>query len=181
MRSLRRLLAVLAAPLAVITLCASPAIAESTYNRLLHSYQQTGSIPACSFTSAQLESVLKSADTYAAQYFADFTNSISTALAQRAAGECSSQHGTALPTTAENARLALPHVPAATGAGVPLPIVLLAVIGAALLLIAAAVGASRLTGWEPEWAAPWRQSWNEAEYRISGGWLALRDRLRRRR
>ena len=183
MRQSRRLiavLAVLAVPLASLALGAAPASAASTYNRLLNAYEQTGSIPPCSFSSAQLETVLKSADTYAAQYFADFTNAISTALAQRASGECSRGNGGVVGVNAGNVSLALPRVPAATGAGVPLPIVLLAIIGAAALLLAAAALAMRLTGWEPGWAPTWRHSWEEAEYRIAGGWLALVDRLRRR-
>ncbi len=167
-------------PLAALAIWASPASAESTYNRLLNVYEQTGSIPPCSFSSAQLDGVLKGADTYAAQYFADFTNAISTALAERAGGACSPRRGGAVGVNAGDVRLALPHVPAATGAGVPLPIVLLAIIGAAALVLAAAVLVIRLTGWEPGWAPAWRHSWDEAEYRIAGGWLALVDRLRRR-
>lgn len=181
MRRPRRLIVAFAVPLTALVLCTAPASAESTYNRLLNVYEQTGSIPACSFSSAQLESVLKNVDTYAAQYFADFTNAISNALAQRASGECSRGQNGAVGVNSGNARLALPNVPAATGAGVPLPIVLLAIIGAVALLFATVALAMRLTGWEPRWAPAWRHSWDEAEYRIAGGWPALVERLRRRR
>ncbi len=177
----RFLIALLAVPLASLALWTPAASAESTYNRLLNVYEQTGSIPACSFSSAQLEGVLKSADTYAAQYFADFTNAISAALAERAGGACSPRRSGAVGVNAGNVRLALPHVPTATGAGVPLPLVLLAIIGAAALVLALVTLAVRLTGWEPGWAHAWRHSWDEAEYKIAGGWVALVDRLRRRR
>ncbi len=182
MRSTYRLIATLAVSLTALALWASPASAESTYNRLLNVYEQTGSIPPCSFSSAQLEGVLKSADTYAAQYFADFTNAISNALAERASGACSRNHSGAVAVGADsgNARLALPRLPAATSAGVPLPIVLLAIFFGVVLLLAAAAVAMRLTGWEPRWAPAWLQSWDEGEYRIAGGWLALVDRVRRR-
>ena len=171
----------LAVPLASLALWTPAASAESTYNRLLNVYEQTGSIPPCSFSSAQLEGVLKSADTYAAQYFADFTNAIKNALAQRAAGTCSPRNAAGVPVAPRNTRLALPHVPAATSAGVPLPILLLAVIGGVLLLLCGGAAVWMLTGSEPRWAPAWRQSWNEAEDRVGGGWSALVDRLRGRR
>ncbi len=71
-------------------------------------------------------------------------------------------------------------VPARSGAGVPAPIVLLAVFAGLFLLAGAVAGTVRLLGWDPDWAEAWRHSWAEAEYRIEGGWLALVDRLRRR-
>jgi hypothetical protein len=71
-------------------------------------------------------------------------------------------------------------VPAKSSAGVPAPILLLAVFVALFVLAGAAAGTVRLLGWDPGWAAAWRHSWAEAEYRIEGGWLALVDRLRRR-
>jgi hypothetical protein len=48
------------------------------------------------------------------------------------------------------------------------------------VVVAAIAGAVRVFGWDPSWAVAWRHSWHEAEYRIGGGWLALRDRVRRR-
>ncbi len=184
MRPSRRLIAVVAGLLACAALGAAPAGAESTYNRVLREYEQTGSVAPCSFTSAQLEGVLKSVDTYAAQYFADFTNAIGTALAQRAAGACSPQRSAGSASVApglHNARLALPRVPTSTSAGVPLPIVLLAVIGGVLLVLSGAGLVWMLTGCQPRWAPGWLHSWDEAEDRVVGGWLALRDRLRGRR
>lgn len=71
-------------------------------------------------------------------------------------------------------------VPAPNGAGIPAPIVILAGFAILFLLVAAVGGAARLLGWDPPWAVAWRHSWSEAEYRIGGGWLALRDRFRRR-
>lgn len=162
----------------------APAANASTYSQLLQIYQTKGSIPPCTFTTAQLEGVLKSVDTYGAQYFADFTNAINAALAQRAAGACAPRQTTTgavqLASPAVNGRLPGGPVPAASGAGVPAPIVVLAVFAGLFLLVAAIGGAARLLGWDPAWAVAWRHSWNEAEYRIGGGWLALRDRFRRR-
>jgi hypothetical protein len=178
---MRRLVAVVV--LATAVTCA-PAVRASTYSQLLQIYQTKGTIPPCSFSSAQLEGVLKSVDTYAAQYFQDFTNAISAAIAQRAAGACSTQRSTTslpqLGSTVGSGRLPGGPVPAASSAGVPAPIVALAVFAGLFLLAAALAGAVGLVGRDPAWAAAWRHSWNEAEYRIGGGWLALRDRLRRR-
>jgi hypothetical protein len=71
-------------------------------------------------------------------------------------------------------------VPAKSRAGVPAPILLLAVFAGLFLLVGAVAGTARVLGWDPGWAVAWRHSWAEAEYRIEGGWLALADRLRRR-
>ncbi len=153
-----------------------------TYNRLLHLYQQTGSIPPCQFTSAQLETVLRSVDAYAAQYFADFTNAISNALGQRAAGVCSPKSAGSSATSAGSAvrypPLRLGPVTAATGAGVPEPIVILAVLGGLLALLGAIGWAARLRGWDAPWASEWSHAWNEAGYRIGGAWDELADRRR---
>lgn len=72
-------------------------------------------------------------------------------------------------------------VPAPGGAGVPAPIVILAVFAALFVLAAATAGVVRLLGWDPAWRVAWRHSWQEAEYRIAGGWLAVRDRFKRER
>jgi hypothetical protein len=169
--------------LAMVVLWA-PAARASTYGQLLQIYQTKGTIPPCWFSTAQLEGVLKNVDTYGAQYFADFTNAINAALAQRAAGACTPKQTTTgavqLASPATGGRLPGGPVPAASGAGVPAPIIVLAVFAGLFLLVAAVGGAARLLGWDPAWAAAWRHSWNEAEYRVGGGWLALRDRFRRR-
>ncbi len=166
---------------AAFALTAAPANADSLYNRVLHVYQKSGgSIPPCEFTSTQLEAVLKSADTYENQYFADFGNAINNALSQRASGSCSPASGSRPAALGHEAPIKPGPVTAATGASVPAPIVLLAALGGLLLLVAAGGGLARARGWDPAWAATWRHAWREAEYRIGGGWSGLSDRLRRR-
>jgi hypothetical protein len=178
-RAVRRLAALTIVATAAVAAWAPPAVASSLYSRVLHVYQTSGgTIPACEFTSSQLESVLKSSDTYENQYFADFGNAINNALSQRASGACTSSPQTAAagPVHAEPP-LKLGPVTAATGASVPAPIVLLAALGGLLLVVAAVGGLARARGWDPAWAATWRHGWSEAEYRIGGGWESVRDRL----
>jgi hypothetical protein len=178
---MRRVVASVVLAMAVVW---TPAARASTYSQLLQIYQAKGAIPPCTFTTAQLEGVLKNVDTYGAQYFADFTNAINAALAQRAAGACANRQTTSgavqLVSPPPSGRIPGGPVPATSGAGVPAPIVVLAVFAGLFVLAAAVGGAARLFGWEPAWAMAWRHSWNEAEYRIGGGWLGLRDRVRRR-
>jgi hypothetical protein len=179
-----RLAAILAGVLSAAALLSPSTAAASLYSQMLHVYQATGTIPACQFTSAQLEGVLKSTDTYASQYFADFTNAISGALAQRAAGACAPRpaaaSGQQVPGAARNAALPLGPVTAATSSGLPTPIVLLAVLGGLLMLAGAVAAVVRLSGWEPAWAGAWRHAWSEAEYRLGGTWLEFVDWLRSR-
>jgi hypothetical protein len=175
---------VVAAVVLATAVMLAPVARASTYSQLLQIYQTKGTIPACAFTSAQLQGVLKSVDTYATQYFQDFTNAISAALAQRAAGACAPRQTTTSVTQpssgAGSGGVPGGPVPTASGAGVPAPIVALAVFGGLFLLVAVLGGAARLVGWDPPWTAAWRHSWSEAEYRIAGGWVALLDRLRGR-
>jgi hypothetical protein len=60
----------------------------SAYSSVLRVYETKGTIPPCQFSSRTLNSALANVDTYGAQYFADFTNAIQTALDNRAAGVC---------------------------------------------------------------------------------------------
>ena len=171
---------------AVASLALAPAAsAASLYSRMLHVYQTTNTIPACEFTSAQLESVLKSTDTYASQYFADFTNAISGALAQRATGACSPAHAAAssqgaAAAAARNQPLTVSPALAGTGSGLPTPLTLLAMIAGLFLLGATAATVVRVSGWEPAWAGAWRHAWREAEYRLGARWEELLDRVRSR-
>jgi hypothetical protein len=159
---------------------ASPALA-STYTQLLHVYQQTGSIAPCSFSSAELQGVLNSTDTYEAQYFADFTNAIRAALAQRAAGACAPKPPAAhVGGAASTAPLRLGPVIAGTSSSVPAPIVLLAILGSLFLLAGAIAATARVRGWDPAWAAAFRHSWNEAEFRLGATWHEFVDWVRSR-
>ena len=78
-------------------LLAAPQARADIYSQVLRTYQAHGSIPPCQFTSAQLSAALKGIDTYGAQYFADFTDAVQAALAERASGGCipGSAHGAA--------------------------------------------------------------------------------------
>ncbi len=108
---------------------------------MLRAYELTGGVSACQFSSAQLAAALKGVDTYDAQYFQDFTNAINSALGVRAAGGCQKTHARAQPASARATTALAPpgSVTAATDAGVPAPIVLMAVIGG-LIALAAAIG-----------------------------------------
>jgi hypothetical protein len=172
---------------ALLIAVAMPGVAAgaSTYSRVLRSYQNRGSIPPCQFSSGQLETALKSVDTYGAQYFADFTAAIQTALAARASGACATNGTTTpAPTTGgggptESPSFAKP-VTAATGAGVPAPIVVLAALAALFALVGVVAGVGHLRGWDPVWAEGWRHQWAEAGYRVGGTWAEFLDWLRSR-
>jgi hypothetical protein len=71
-------------------------------------------------------------------------------------------------------------VTAATGAGVPAPIVILAVLALVLLVFGAVSWVVHL-GWDPPWAETWDHAWNEAWYRVTGRWSARGRRFRPRR
>lgn len=160
----------------LIFLAMLPAVAHaSAYTDVLHAYQSTGSVPACTFSSAQLSAALKGVDTYGQQYFADFTNAVESALATRASGACGAGvHG--LSAAGASASSALPaSVTSPTDADLPAPILLMAGLG---LLLAAVLGTKALArglGWDPAWAAGWRHAWGEASYRLSGGWADVVD------
>jgi hypothetical protein len=142
---------------------------------VLRVYQADGSIPACSFSSAELAAALKGIDAYGQQYFADFSQAVQSALAARASGACTpglhlSGSAAPIPPSAFPA-----SVTSATDAGLPLPMLLMAGLG---LVMVAAAGLGALTrsfGWEPRWAAAWRHAWAEAAYRFGGGWAELTD------
>jgi hypothetical protein len=180
-----------AAVIALVFVLPQPAIAagpRGVYAQVLQTYQTRGSIPACKFTSQQLASALNGVDTYGQQYYADFIGAIQTALAARASGQCASSHlrGGALPAGPGPARTPLPQsVTSATSAGVPAPIVLLAVVGALLALTAALAAWVRARGVADDQAGPrarsarWRHGISEARYRAGESWGAVIDRLRR--
>jgi hypothetical protein len=161
---------------------------SGAYAQVLQTYQTRGSIPACKFTSQQLANALNGVDTYGQQYYADFIAAIQTALAAQASGECSSSRlgAGALPTGPAPTRTPLPQsVTSATSAGVPAPIVLLAVVGGLLAMAAALSALVRARGLTDDRAglrgrsAGWRHGVAEARYRAGESWGAVIDRLRR--
>jgi hypothetical protein len=156
--------------------------AASNYSRVLHAYETSGSVPACQFTSPQLQSALKSIDTYGAQYFADFTNAVQAALTERASGACAPRHGSTVGHPAAKSvhapPLRLGPVTAATGASLPAPVLLLAGLGALGALIGAIAGLAWWRGWSPRWAGAWGHALGEAGYRARDGWGEFDDWLR---
>jgi hypothetical protein len=115
---------------------------QSAYQQVLSVYESQGTIPACRFSGAELSDALSGVDTYGAQYFADFTQAVRAALSARAAGGCSSAATAAPAVQRVPGGVAQPpahfgSVTAATSAGIPAPLAVLAV----LALVGALVGA----------------------------------------
>jgi hypothetical protein len=144
----------------------------SVYDQVLSVYQAKGFIPACEFTSSQLSAALKGIDTYGQQYFADFTNAVQTALAQRASGTCiaGAKHATAVLPPLRPGSLTAP-----TDAGVPAPILAMAALGTVIAVAFGVSAAGRALGWEPRWLVRWRHACAEASYRVGGGFSVFAD------
>jgi hypothetical protein len=146
-------------PIAAVPGLALPAAAAAAdvYQQVLQTYERAGTIPACRFTAGQLQTALNGIDTYGAQYFADFTQAIQAALAARAGGECSvaparsataatsavpPQPGTsgapghpgAPGGAGSNTVAPLPAATAATSAGLPVALIVLAALAVGLTL-----------------------------------------------
>jgi hypothetical protein len=153
----------------------------SSYSQVLRSYEAHGSVPACQFSSQQLETALKGVDTYGAQYFSDFTGAVQNALASRASGACSAT--AAQPATAaaaarsSNPPLVLGPLTGATGASLPAPM-LMAALAAVIGLLGTAVALAWWLGWSPAWAGAWRHAFREAGYRSEATWSEFEDWLR---
>jgi hypothetical protein len=165
---------------AVILLLALPAgsARASSYSQVLQSYEQTGSIAACKFSSSELSGALKGVDTYGAQYFQDFTNAVQAALDARAAGSCArgaAPGGGRAPQVGPLHDPATGSVTTSTQAGTPAPVVILAVIAGLLALAAAAFALFRTRGWDPPWLAASRHTWAETGFRVGGTWDEFRD------
>jgi hypothetical protein len=170
---MNRIIRAAAAVLALVVIAAPAANARpaSAYLAVLRAYEKWGKVPACAFSSQELNTALKGVDVYQAQYEADFTDAINQALTAQGAGVCDkTPAGSAVTPTAGSGTLPGGSVPAPTGSGVPAPILILAVLGALLALATAFVGVWRRRGWDPRWAAAIRHSWGEAGYRAGGTW-----------
>jgi hypothetical protein len=167
-----------------LTLLASlalPGLAHANaYRDVLAAYQHDGSVPACQFSSRKLSAAIKEEDTYDAQYFADFTNSIEVALEAQASGQCSAggSHGLLAPSPTRGAggsasaggagaNQRLGSLTAASGSGLPAPIVLMGLIALVAGLVGAGAGLARWGGWDPAWVTTWRHGVGEAGYRLN--------------
>lgn len=155
--------------------------AADIYHQVLSTYEAHGSIPPCRFSSSQLDTALRSIDAYGQQYFADFTDAIDNALADRASGACmpggikARSRRSAL---AAGAGALPPSVTSATSAGVPAPMLLLGAMALLGLVATIVVWATRVIGWQPRWASGWRHGWAEAGYRMAARRAWISDALR---
>ncbi len=175
----RRLLPVLVA----LALAAAPVAAGAdAFTRVENAYQRTGTIDACSFSTATLSAALRQEDTYATQYFQDFSTAVQGALNTRAGGICARGAGArpARPVGTLRGGGSPPpgSVTAHSSSGIPAPLAVLGVLAALVALGVAGWALGR--GWAPLWAADWRHAWAEAGYRISIRWSDLADRRPRR-
>ncbi len=149
----------------------------SAYTDVLRVYQASGSIPPCRFSSSELAAALKGIDTYGQQYFADFTEAVQSALAQRAGGACVPGAAARVSQAAESpSSVPLPaSVTSPTNADIPAPIIAMAILAALMAAILGVGAGARAFGWEPRWAQVWHHAWAEASYRASGGFDAFAD------
>lgn len=166
-------------------LVTAPPTQAGIYQRVLAVYEADAQIPPCQFTSQELSAALAGVDAYGAQYFADFTEAVQTALAQRASGACSgatARAGRAAPPSGRLASLRLPASPTSpTDSGLPAPILAMGGIALAAALAAGLRAISRAAGWEPRWAPAVRHGWAEAGYRAGGRLAEIRDAARQLR
>jgi hypothetical protein len=183
----------LAAAVAAPGLASAAAPSQSIYTRILTAYQSKGTIDPCEFTVPQLEAALKALGTAGGQYFGDFVQAVQTALTTRAARGCSQGgagagpggpgvsggSGTGLPAGGAGGP-PLPQIPltSASGAGVPAPLIAMAILAAALAALAAAFALIRRTGADPSWAAAGRHGLSETADRLAAVWDDFADWLR---
>ena len=78
------------------------------------------------------------------------------------------------PAVADNAILAASKS-RNSDAGIPAPLVALAIIGALMALAALLYGLARWWAWEPGWLVRWRHAGAEAGWRASGSWAEFMD------
>jgi hypothetical protein len=151
--SLIAALALVTAAATVVTAVARPASAlgaTGAYHSVLHAYERENQIPACQFSTGQLQSALQDVDTYGAQYFADFTQAIQDALNTRASGACSAQASVTKPASSprrpfnKQPLARFPALTAATSAGIPAPLAVLAALATGLGLFAAGATVRRV-------------------------------------
>jgi hypothetical protein len=81
------------------------------------------------------------------------------------------------PAVADNAVLAASKS-RNSDAGIPAPLVALAIIGALMALAALLYGLARWWAWEPHWLVRWRHAGAEAGWRASGAWAEFTDWVR---
>jgi hypothetical protein len=158
-------------------------------------YALNQTIPPCEFSPVQLQQAEDSVSDDEMQYGQGYVAAIEDARQEQASGACATKHTSAQTTTnpastptpspvpplGQDTPLDVGSPTAATNSGVPLPIVILMILGGVLAITAATLGTVRLGGWDPLWTARVRHSWREAGYRVCGMWAGFVDWLRRGR
>jgi hypothetical protein len=168
--------------LALLALSAPAALAAgSVYGQVKHDFTQTGQVPLCRFSTAALEAALHEAPTYDVEYVGSLTDAIAAAIQAQADGACRG-HARVAGGPGLGGGFGTPRAPGSvasgTGAGLPLPLAIL-LLGVALAVIVGLTAAVlRRLGLEAPGAAAARHSLAEAEFRLTGRWYEVLDRLR---
>jgi hypothetical protein len=125
-------------------------------------------ISACQYSATTLEAALRGTPSYSIEYDADFTYAVEEALSARAGGACGSGklHGLKLGLTNYGNPAPPSGVTSVNGAGVPLPLVLLALLAACAALGTAAIAGGRALGLDPRWGQAASHALRETEYRL---------------
>ena len=190
----RTILALAAAGgLALTLLPASSALAGSAFDEVLKDYQSGGQIDACAHSDKTLRDARQQIPNDIEQDAPDFPEALSRALRQRASGACDKSKGGGETSTtasggsgggggggAAGGELAggVPASASASKADTPLPLVLLAIIGAILLLAGLFAWFARFMGWGFEGLEPARHTWREAGWRTENTISEFADWLR---
>jgi hypothetical protein len=169
----------LIATLMLLTLTAASAGASS-YSQVLKIYEARGHVPPCQFSSQQLASALKGIDTYGAQYFADFSTAVQTALQKRAAGACApASQGSSARSPGHPPTSIQPLHPGPltqpTSSSLPAPLLILAILAALGAVGGLVAWLAWWRGWGPAWAYSWRHMWSEAGLRAGTVWEDFSD------
>jgi hypothetical protein len=147
----------------LLVLCSATIAQANPFQTTLRAYTQRGLVPACEFSSAELEAAIAGTPPDIAQY-TSYPDAVQAALQARAAGSCRAHHSQTTPhlTTTHASHSSgsgsgsgpLSPVITLVDSGVPAPVALLMVLAAALAvaLVAfriAAARSRRLATWLP--------------------------------
>ena len=145
------------------------ALAASPYARVSQTYATTGMVSACQYSAATLEAALKGTPSYSLEYDASFTYAVEQALSARAGGACGGGRLRGLKLGLTNFGNPAPPsgVTSVNGAGMPLPLVLLALLAAFALLGTAVIAGGRGLGLDPRWGQAASHALRETEYRLA--------------
>ena len=181
----------LTATCGALALVLPAAAAANAFTTALKAYNNsaTATLNACQFSSTTLAAALKEMPSYYYQYDAEFANALQAAISAQDDGQCrshSSLSKSQASSLGRNAKLggasdsALPgSVTGASGAGLPLVLLLAFALAAVCLLAALIWAGGAVLGLDPRWTRNASHSLREAEYRISAAWVDLTDRFRR--